>query len=430
MNQSLSPLRGREIAAVEHEVGILRHVTGEHRHLPCIRHLGGAEVESLVVAVGENVNRVILRVGIGVEIILNLAQRILRGIDLQNITSAKLGKHNIPVRDIGIDDDKLLPALFNRIGKRGNRHVRGSVDRNRFVNLRMNDRVVQIIRMDKLEIAVGRQRVDRRGVIQCGLHGKIPAVREMVANRVQIGGGHLSAVQLQMVRSGIRAGVAVRDKADGIIFPVMGVQIGVELLHRVGIVVENKHFGFVGKSVEIKVFRRVGINHDQFMRVGIGGKGVGEGKCRVGCDGKIGIQEVGKFGSVLLRHVGNVGKVPGTVNKLLRRILLNRVGTGQPRALILHGCAGFLNRRAVRPRIFRDGLRFLFLALGLGNVILPVGIGVARILHRFDRLGGSGGFKQHAVFQSEDLNLSLSSLLSHDRPSFPTILLLFFRLNQ
>ena len=222
--------------------------------------------------------------------------------------------------------------------------------------------------------------------------------------------------------------VSIHDKTDGIIFPVMGIQIGADLIHRVGIIVENKHFRIFGKAVEIKVLCSFGIHNNQIMR--IGRKRVGKRKRRSGVVGKIGIQEIRNIGRVLLCSIRHIGKVTGALDKLLSRVLLNGVGTGQPRALILYRRTGILNRRTIRTGVFRHGLRHFLLALGFGNVMLLVGIGIVCILNRFHRLGGSRGLKQHAILKSEDLNLSLSSLLSHDRSSFPTILFLFFRLNQ
>ena len=293
LNQRLSVLIGSQFTAVEHEIAVLRHMTVENRHLVRRRNFCAAEIEPQIIAVGHNVNRIVFRIGMSIKVILNLAHGILSRINLKDIAPlADLGKNGIFVRHVAVDDHKLVSAVFNRIRQgRINLIRRIGVHCDIFVDFRMNHGIMKIAVSAVLKISVGIQGIRKRGIIQSRMHGKIAVFRHMVTDCIQICGGNIFAVQFKMFLSGVGAEkIGVDDELDGIEFAVTGIQIRIDLLHGVTVMVKNKHFGIVRKRVEVKVFRRIGVDNDQI--VSIGRERIGEGKFGGGVVGEVSIQEI------------------------------------------------------------------------------------------------------------------------------------------
>ena len=301
----------------------------------------------------ENVNRIIPRVGIGVEIILNLAHGVPAGVDFENLASvADLGERKILVRHIAVDDDKLVSALFRRKRKRGGRFFRRGVNRDVFPDFRMDDRIME------REIRLVR----RNFKIKTGVQDEFAVFREVALKR-------------------IRVKIRVPDNLDGIVFRIAGFQEGIDLLGGIGIIVKHENLGVSGKQVPVEVLGGFSIKYQKVTGVGsVGNEGIGVicavgiGRCvgRVRLFTEICIKEAGKGSGECVVRIGGVCGDGSPIRKNLSRILRIGFFLGKSAPKFLNGPAGFIH--ADRTGIFCNGLRLFFLTLRFGYLILMVGI--------------------------------------------------------
>ena len=258
--------RGCKIAAVEHEVAVVRHMIVEHGHLVRFRDFCTAEVESLVIAVSQDMHGIIFRVGMGVQIILNLAHGVLTRIDFKHfIAIAELGKNRLFLRDIAVDDDKLISVLCDIGGKRGIKlFCFDRINRDVFVDFRMDDGVMERI--------VG---IIRRNLkIKRGVQDKFPVFRKMALKNIRIK-------------------VGVPDDFDGIVFRIAGLKEGIDLFCGVGIIVKHKDFSIFRQEITVEIPGGFRIKNQEFVRVGGVGIRRSGGVSGVWLFAEVGVEEVG-----------------------------------------------------------------------------------------------------------------------------------------
>ena len=234
-------LAGGKVATIKHEVAVVRHMIVEHGHLVRFRDFCTAKIESLVIAVGQDMDGIVFRVGMSVKIILNLAHGVLPRINFKHfIAVAELGKDRLFLRDVAVDDHKLVSVLRDVGGKRGIKlFCFDRINRDVFVDFRVDDGIMKRI--------IGM--ISRSLKIKRGVQDKFSVFRKMALKNIRIK-------------------VGVPDDFDGIVFRIAGLKERVDLFSGVGIIVKHKDFSIFRQEITVEIPGGFRIKNQEFARVG------------------------------------------------------------------------------------------------------------------------------------------------------------------